>query len=73
MDVLHGMLHEVDYTDFRTKAWRLLPTVADHVLGLEDGKKRFADTVLAASKAFALCVSAQSATFCSGPEFADTL
>ncbi|MGY8682063.1 type I restriction endonuclease subunit R [Bradyrhizobium sp. UFLA05-153] len=55
MDVLHGMLHGVDYTEFRSKAWQLLPAVANHVLGLDDGKKRFADAVLAASKAFALC------------------
>ncbi len=61
MDVLHGMLHEVDYADFRTKTWQLLPTVADHVLGLEDGKKRFADAVLAASKAFALCCTLDEA------------
>jgi len=61
MDVLHGMLHGFDYTDFRTKAWQLLPGVANHVLGSEDGKKRFADTVLAASKAFALCCSLDGA------------
>ena len=39
MDVLHDMLHGFDYTEFRTKAWQLLPGVANHVLGLEDGKK----------------------------------
>jgi type I restriction enzyme R subunit len=61
MDVLHDMLHGFDYTDFRTKAWQLLPGVANHVLGLEDGKKRFADTVLAASKAFALCCTLDEA------------
>lgn len=61
MDVLHDMLHGFDYTDFRTKAWQLLPGVANHVLGLEDGKKRFADTVLAASKAFALCCTLDAA------------
>lgn len=61
MDVLHGMLHGVAYDDFRTKAWQLLPAVADHVLGLDDGKKRFADTVLAASKAFALCCTLDEA------------
>jgi type I restriction enzyme R subunit len=64
MDVLHGMLHEVDYADFRTRAWQLLPTVADHVLGLEDGKARFADAVLAASKAFALCCTLDEALAC---------
>jgi len=61
MDVLHDMLHGVDYGGFRSKAWQLLPTVANHVLGLDDGKKRFADTVLAASKAFALCCTLDEA------------
>ncbi len=61
MDVLHDMLHGVDYGDFRAKAWQLLPAVANHVLGLNDGKKRFADTVLAASKAFALCCTLDEA------------
>ncbi|HMN77939.1 MAG TPA: type I restriction endonuclease subunit R [Burkholderiaceae bacterium] len=61
MDVLHDMLHGVEYTDFRSKAWQLLPAVANHGLGLDDGKKRFADTVLAASKAFALCCTLDEA------------
>lgn len=60
-DVLHGMLHGVDYADFRTKAWQLLPAVANHILGLEDGKKRFADAVLAATRAFALCCTLEEA------------
>lgn len=61
MDVLHDMLHGVEYSGFRTKAWQLLPTVANHVLGLNDGKRRFADAVLAASKAFALCCTLDEA------------
>jgi len=61
MDVLHDMLHGVAYEDFRTRAWQLLPAVANHVLGLDDGKKRFADTVLAAGKAFALCCTLDEA------------
>jgi type I restriction enzyme R subunit len=61
MDVLHGMLHGFDYGTFRTQAWQLLPGVANHILGLDDGKKRFADTVLAASKAFALCCTLDAA------------
>ncbi len=60
-DVLHGMLHGVDYGEFRTKAWHLLPTVADHILGLEEGKQRFSDAVLSASKAFALCCTLDEA------------
>jgi len=61
MEVLHDMLHGVDFAEFRNKAWQLLPTVANHVLGLDDGKKRFADAVLAASKAFALCCTLDEA------------
>ncbi len=61
MDVLHSMLHGVDYIEYRVKAWQLLPLVANKVLGLEDGKKRFADTVLAATKAFALCCTLDEA------------
>ena len=61
MDVLHDMLHGCDYEQFRTQAWQLLPGVANHILGLEDGKKRFADTVLAATKAFALCCTLDDA------------
>ncbi len=61
MDVLHAMLHGVEYGDFRAQAWQLLPAVANHVLGLDDGKKRFADTVLAATKAFALCCTLDEA------------
>lgn len=64
MDVLHDMLHGIEYADFRSKAWQLLPAVANHVLGLDDGKKRFADTVLAASKAFALCCTLDEALAC---------
>ena len=61
MDVLHDMLHGVAYEEFRSKAWQLLPAVANHVLGLDDGKKRFADAVLAAGKAFALCCTLDEA------------
>lgn len=61
MDVLHDMLHGVEYGEFRARAWQLLPTVGDHVLGLEDGKRRFADVVLTASKAFALCCTLDEA------------
>ncbi|BAP87348.1 type I site-specific deoxyribonuclease HsdR [Burkholderiales bacterium GJ-E10] len=61
MGVLRDMLHGVDYREFRSHAWQLLPAVANHVLGLDDGKQRFADTVLAASKAFALCCTLDEA------------
>jgi type I restriction enzyme R subunit len=61
MSVLHGMLHGCDYEGFRKQAWQLLPKVANHVLGQDDGKKRFADAVLAATQAFALCCTLDEA------------
>lgn len=61
MDLLHGLLHGVDYAAFRTQGWLLFPAVAEHVLAQDDGKRRFADAVLAASKAFALCGTLEEA------------
>ena len=61
MDVLHGFFHGCDYSEFRTKAWQLLPKVLGHVVAQDDGKKRFGDAVLAASKAFALCCTLDEA------------
>jgi len=61
MDTLRGMMHGYDYAKFRTKALSMLAGAANHILGLEDGKKRFADQVLSASKAFALCCTLDDA------------
>ncbi len=55
LDILHGMMHNFDYGGFLTGGHRLLAKAANHILGLEDGKKRFCDTTLALSKAFTLC------------------
>jgi type I restriction enzyme, R subunit len=55
MEVAWGMLHGVDYSDFRVNALKPMRSAADHVLGLEDGKRRFADCVLRMTQAFALC------------------
>ncbi|NOV23418.1 type I restriction endonuclease subunit R [Cupriavidus necator] len=61
MDILCGMLHGYDYSDFLTAGHKRLAGAANHVLGLEDGKKRFADTALAMSKAFTLCCTLDEA------------
>ena len=58
---LRAMLHGYEYTNFRTKALSLLAGAANHVLGNKDGKKRFADHTLAATKAFALCATLDDA------------
>ena len=44
-----------DYSEYETQATALLVPAANHILGLEDGKKRFLDNVLAITKAFSLC------------------
>jgi len=61
LDVLRAMLHEFDYSGFRTGGHGLLAKAANHVLGLDEGKKRFGDTALAMSKAFTLCCTLDEA------------
>lgn len=61
LDVLRAMMHEFDYSGFLTGGHSLLAKAANHVLGLDDGKKRFADTALSMSKAFTLCCTLDEA------------
>lgn len=61
LDVLRGMLHGFDYSDFAISSHKLIAGAANHVLGIQDGKKRFADTALAMSKAFSLCCTLDEA------------
>ncbi|MEN9627818.1 MAG: hypothetical protein RJA10_1045 [Pseudomonadota bacterium] len=66
LDALRGMLagtngHGFDYSDFMTGGHKTLAGAANHVLGLKDGKKRFADLALAMSKAFTLCCTLDEA------------
>lgn len=61
LDILRGMLHGFDYSGFIMGGHKALAGAANHVLGLEDGKKRFADTALAMSKAFSLCCTLDEA------------
>ena len=55
MDVVHGIMHGFDYREYETNALQLLPSAMNHILGLEDGKKRFLDVMAAISKAYTLC------------------
>ena len=57
LQVARDLLHPIDWSGFKqpNKAMALLPECLGHVLGLPDGKKRYCDTVLAITKAFALC------------------
>ena len=61
LDALRGMLHGHDYSGFLTGGHRTLAKAADFVLGIKDGKKRFADLALAMSHAFALCCTLDEA------------
>jgi len=55
LDVTRGLFHGFDYRDYQTRPIPLLVPAANHILGLDDGKKRFYDAVLALSKAHSLC------------------
>ncbi|MBX3619082.1 MAG: type I restriction endonuclease subunit R [Rhizobacter sp.] len=55
MEVARGLLHGFDYTVYSKQATTLLLPAANFVLGLEDGKKRWFDVVVAITKAFSLC------------------
>lgn len=68
LDVIHGMFAKTpqspgfDYSAFATDALKLLVPTANYVLGLDDGKKRFLDTVLALNKAYSLCSTMDEAS-----------
>ncbi|HZJ95823.1 MAG TPA: type I restriction endonuclease subunit R [Thiopseudomonas sp.] len=61
LDIIHGMFAKTpqqagfDYSSYVTNALKLLPAAANYILSLDDGKKRFLDTVLAMNKAYSLC------------------
>ena len=61
LDIIRGMFAKgpksagFDYSEHETKPQPLLLGAANYILGLEDGKKRFLDTVLAMAKAYSLC------------------
>jgi type I restriction enzyme R subunit len=55
LGVARDLLHGVSWSDFRNSALRLLPACMDHILELNDGKKRYCDAVLSITKAYALC------------------
>jgi type I restriction enzyme R subunit len=70
LDALRGMLagtnhtttgHGFDYSGFLTGGHKTLAGAANYVLGLKDGKKRFADLALAMSRAFTLCCTLDEA------------
>jgi type I restriction enzyme, R subunit len=63
LQVARDLLHPIDWSGFREPktAMGLLPICLDHILGKPDGKQRYCDTVLAMTKAFALCGTTDAA------------
>jgi len=61
LELVRGILHGFDYSEFETDAVRLLVPTANHILGVSDGKRRFLDGMLAVSKAFSLCSTLDAA------------
>ncbi len=55
LDVVRGLFHGFDYSDYQTKAHQILVLAANHILGVADGKKRFLDAMAAITRAFSLC------------------
>jgi type I restriction enzyme R subunit len=57
LQVARDLLHPIDWSGFMDPktAMALLPNCLDHILERPEGKKRYCDTVLAMTKAFALC------------------
>ena len=55
IDIIRGMFYGFDYSGYKTNPHKLLAPATNHILSLEDGKKRFLDEVLALMKAYSLC------------------
>ena len=55
MDVARALFAGFDYSAYRTEPATILVPAVNHILGLEDGKKRYFDVVLGITKAFSLC------------------
>lgn len=64
LDIVRHMYHGFDYSSYKTNAHMLLAPAANHILGLDDGKKRYLDEVLGLSKAFSLCGTLDEAREC---------
>ncbi|RYW83849.1 type I restriction endonuclease subunit R [Legionella pneumophila] len=64
LDIVRDMYHGFDYSSYKTNAHMLLAPAANHILGLDDGKKRYLDEVLGLSKAFSLCGTLDEAREC---------
>jgi type I restriction enzyme R subunit len=61
LTIIHDMLHGCSIDGFMEKPHSVIPVVANFILGIHEGKKRFADASAGLSKAHALVNSHSSA------------
>jgi type I restriction enzyme R subunit len=61
LGIVRDILHGCDINGFMERPHEFIPKIADFVIGLEDGKKRFADGSAALSKAYSLVNSQDAA------------
>jgi type I restriction enzyme R subunit len=61
LSIVRDMLHGCEIGEFKENPHIVIPRIADFIIGLDDGKKRFADASAALSKAYALVNSNLSA------------
>ncbi len=61
LTIVRDLLHGTSIEGFKEKPHAVIPQIADFIIGLEDGKKRFANESAALSKAYSLVNSQVSA------------
>ena len=61
LSIIRDMLHGCSMEGFAQNPHEVIPVIADFVIGLDDGKKRFADASATLSKAYALVNSQPAA------------
>lgn len=65
IEIISNMFHSFDYSNYfasdTSKKLSLILSAEEHILGLDDGKKRFVNEVTALSKAFAIAIPHEQA------------
>lgn len=61
IQVARDLLHPVDWSNYESKALSLIPKCLDHILQLEDGKRRYGKVVTDMTKAHAMCCTTDEA------------
>jgi type I restriction enzyme R subunit len=57
LEICHDLFDGFDYSKWQAQGLQLLPGAMEHILQLDDGKKRYTDVVTAMTKAMSLCAT----------------